>query len=240
MVEAQFINSTADRAPTPIALLDFEFHSRQNYSSALCIGPGRLNEVFLTLDCQRTELEYGPMLVSLLPGVREMKDAVVRPDSRADLLVDAYALRWTPMKFEGLRRLVKPAVLGESVEWGSRGPVHNLRVRARCRFWMIVPLVDEHSTAILDFIAIRRIGTERHKDYGVISAQAKVHPLLEACAFATRHLNVGNYIVTHGVSHNTKLLGMLFRIFRLPSLLRLAEFSVLVRGLSILFAALRP
>ena len=63
-----------------------------------------------------------------------------------------------------------------------------------------MPLVDECRAAVLDAIAIGRVRSQRHEDYGVIPAQSKVHPLLKTGAFSATHLNVGDDVVGHGRS----------------------------------------
>jgi hypothetical protein len=144
------------------------------------------------------------MLVAFLPRVGQVKNAVVRPNTCANLFVDPHALRRPPLKLEPLRRLVKLAVLSKAARRESLGLVHNLRIPTTCGFRMVVPFIDKGSTTVLDPIAIWSVWTKGHEDYGVIPAQAKVHPLLETGALAATHLNVRDYVVTHGLSHDAE------------------------------------
>jgi hypothetical protein len=159
-----------------------------------------LSEVFFSLDCRQTELEYRPMLVSFFPRVREVEDAVIRPNAGSDLLVNPHALGWSPTELGILSCLMELAVLGETAGWVSLGLVDHLWILASCGLWMIVPFVDQSGPTVLDSVAIRGVRAEAHEDYGMIPALAKVHPLLETGPLPAAHFDVRDDVVAHVLS----------------------------------------
>ena len=60
-----------------------------------------------------------------------------------------------------------------------------------------MPFVYERRSRVLKPIAIRRIRAHGHKDDRMVAAEAEVHALLQARAFALAHFDVGDDVVTH-------------------------------------------
>jgi len=68
--------------------------------------------------------------------------------------------------------------------------VYFLRIRNTLTSRLVVPLINEDSTPILDLIFVGRVRAERHKDYRVIATKPEIHASLEANTLTTTHLKV--------------------------------------------------
>src|SRR5262249_13319149 len=95
MIKVQFVRRATDDAPAGIAFPYFQLHRRWNDPATRRTHKWRYRQVLLALDRDQLELEDLPLLVGLAPRVHEVEDAVVRPDSSAEFLVDSDPFRST-------------------------------------------------------------------------------------------------------------------------------------------------
>src|SRR6476661_1639499 len=117
----QFVRGAADHALAPIPLPHFEFDRRRNDSPShdgFRCGCG-YGQVLLADNGFESEFVDQSMLVTLGPGVHEVKDPIVAPNSWSNLLVHAHAL-WTTAT--GLRVLCGSVELAVLCEVPRRKP----------------------------------------------------------------------------------------------------------------------
>lgn len=100
----QFVHRTANRALATVAFPDFELDVRGDDAPSLRVYLNGLMEVFLALDGDQLELAHRAELIAFGPGIYEVENAVVRPDSRANLFVHPNSLRRPTPGFSGMRR----------------------------------------------------------------------------------------------------------------------------------------
>ena len=107
-------------------------------------------QVFFAFHGFEFELEHDSVLVLLLPRIHEMEDAVIRPDSRADFLVHPDLLRRPGGGLRLLRSSMETAVLRRTYRRVKFWLVDQFRIRRPRPFRLIVALVNQRCTAILN------------------------------------------------------------------------------------------
>ena len=64
-------------------------------------------------------------------------------------------------------------------------------------FWLVMPLIDQHCTAVFESISVRSIRSHRHQNNRVIPAKTKIHPALKVDAFSPAHFVMRNNVIQH-------------------------------------------
>ena len=85
-----------------ISFPHFKRDDRRDYSAPFSVLVNRLSKVLVFFYCYERNLIDVSVVVSLLPGVNEMKDPVIGANSRANLFIDPNSLR---SSFPGLELL---------------------------------------------------------------------------------------------------------------------------------------
>lgn len=127
-----------------------------------------------------------------------MKESVIGPNTGLDLFVNLNNIGAFFTGLKPLRGLMKFSVLCEGTTRLPFWLVESLWIRYPSAFWLVVTFVNKDRTIVLNFVAIGRVWTDRHKDDRVAPFQSEIHTALEARAFFLAHLNVGNNITPHG------------------------------------------
>jgi len=104
VIKVKFVDCTADRTLRSIAFPDFKLDVRRHDAPPLRVHVNGLFEVFVALDGDQLELADSAELVAFSPGIYKVEDAVVGPNSRANLFVYPYSLRRPTSGFGGVRR----------------------------------------------------------------------------------------------------------------------------------------
>ena len=113
VVKVQFICGLAQTAPAAITFPDFQFHRGWNDAPPLRVDMDGLRQVLVPLHSDEAKLEYRPVIVTFLPRIDKVKDAVIRPDAGLDLFIHPNALWGATPDLEVLRGLMEFAVLSE-------------------------------------------------------------------------------------------------------------------------------
>jgi len=116
-----------------------------------------LSKVVVSFNSDEFKLIDDSVLVSLLPGVNEVKDAVIGPNARTNLLVDTDPFWRTLSLLEFLRSLIELTVLSESPRWKYPWLINHLRIRTGGRFWLVVTFIDQCCPPIFEAISIRSV-----------------------------------------------------------------------------------
>ena len=197
VVEVQFISRTTDQTLATVALPHSSFDGCWNDPPPFSASGWSYHGLFVPGHGMEPEFEYVTVSIVFTPGVDQMKYAVIRPDARADLLVDAYLLGGTLPGLEQLCRLVKLAVLGQRTRRITLGLIDRLGVGTCRAARLVMTFRDEGCAAIFNPVTIWCVQANGHQDDRIATAEAKVHALLQAGALATTHLDVGYDVVAH-------------------------------------------
>jgi len=112
-----------------------------------------------------------------------------------NLFVDPYPLRVAQLRFRVLGSFVKLSILGKRTRRIPLRLVYDFGVWRLSTAWLIVPFINQCRTTIFKAIPIGCVAPDGHENDRVISAKAKVHPLLKTAPFAPAHFNVGNNVI---------------------------------------------
>ncbi len=91
-----------------------------------------------------------------------MKDAVVRPYALVQFFVHPHPFRQALAAFERLSRLMKLAILGKHSAGSPFWLVNSFWLGDTCTAWLIMALVYEGGSTILNSISIRCVPTLGH------------------------------------------------------------------------------
>jgi hypothetical protein len=198
VVEVQLVHSAANCTLGVVSFPHFKFNCSWDQPATFGSQMDRLREIFVADNGNQPEFENGAVRIALGPGVLEVKDAVVSPNARTELLVNTNALGAAQATLEGLRSMMKFSVLGQASRRMPLRLVDNLRIWARRDLRMIMALVYERCTAIFHAIPIRGIWANGHENDGMIVTEPEVHSLLKAGSLTLAHFDVRDNVVTHG------------------------------------------
>ena len=126
-----------------------------------------------------------------------MKHAIVGPDALPDFLINPNPFRWMSAQFMLLRCTVKKTVLSQLTTGCRLRLCNGLGIGEFTRARDIVPFVNKHGSIVLETIFVRCIGSDRHKDNGVIVTESIVHATLKTHAFVVAHLQIRDDLVWH-------------------------------------------
>ena len=197
VVEVQFIGRTTDNTLATVALPHRSFDGCRHDPPPFSALGWSYRGLFVPCNGMEPACEHGTGSIVFTPGVDQMKYAVIRPDARADLLVDAYLLGGTLPGLEQLCSLVKLSVLGQCTRRITLGLIDRLGVGTCRAARLVMTFRDEGGAAIFKPITIRCVRANGHQDDRIVTAEAKVHALLQAGALATTHLDIGYNVVAH-------------------------------------------
>lgn len=130
VIKVQLVDCATNRALRSVAFPDFELDVRRDDAPSLCVHVDGLLEVFIPLDGDQLEHAHRSELVAFGPSIHEVEDAVVRPDSRANLFVYPHSLRRPTSGVGGMRRGGELPILCGSAAGVRQRLIYDLRIGA--------------------------------------------------------------------------------------------------------------
>jgi hypothetical protein len=128
---------TLSRVSFPHSKLDW----RGYHSTTLNVSLWWFVKLLISFNSDEPVLKYLSVLIAFSPRIDEMKDAIVRPDSRLDLFVNSHPLWWAFSDFVRLSRFVEFAILSQPARRKSFWLIRRLWIRVLWSPWLIMAFV---------------------------------------------------------------------------------------------------
>jgi hypothetical protein len=148
VIEVKLICRTADYTFSTVSPPNRKLHTRGYHSATLNVFLWT-REILVFLNGNEFVLENLAVFVAFLPGIDEMKDAVVRPDSCLDFLVYSHALWSAHPRLIQLGNLVEFTILCEPTGRKPFRLINNFGIRGLRPSRLIVPFVNKSGATIL-------------------------------------------------------------------------------------------